>query len=62
MEFEKCLFKGIIHEKNLRKVCRSRFSTEFILEMYIIAQTYLRFCKNKPKPYWNTTSGFEFFL
>ena len=38
-------------KKNLRKVCCSRFSTEFILEMYIIAQTYLRFCKNKPKPY-----------
>ena len=36
------------------------FSTEFILRMYIIAQTHLRFCKNKQKPYWNTTSGFDF--
>jgi len=29
--------------------------------MYIVAQTYLRFYKNKRKPYWNTTSGFDFF-
>jgi len=27
------------------------FFTEFILQIYIIAQTYLRFCKNKWKPY-----------
>jgi len=38
------------------------FSTEFILHMYIITQTYLRFCKNKRKPYWNNTSGFDFFV
>ena len=38
------------------------FSTEFILRMYIIAQTYLRFCKNQQKSYWNTTSGFDFFV
>jgi len=36
------------------------FSTEFILRMYIIARTYLRFCKNKQKSYWNTTF-FDFF-
>ena len=28
-----------------------QFSTESILHMYIIAQTYLRFCKNKRNPY-----------
>jgi len=28
--------------------------------MYIIANSYLRFCKSKRKPYWNTTSGFKF--
>jgi len=38
------------------------FSTEFILHMYIIAQTYLRFCETKRKSYWNTTSGFEFLV
>jgi len=27
------------------------FATEFILHMYITAQTYLRFCKNKQKSY-----------
>jgi len=36
------------------------FSTEFIFHMYTIAQTYLRFCKNKQQSYWNTTSGFDF--
>jgi len=35
------------------------FSTEFILQMYIIAQTYLRFCKNKRKSCCNTASGFD---
>ena len=33
------------------------FSTKFILRMYIIAQAYLRCCKNERKPYWNTTCG-----
>jgi len=33
---------------------------EFILHMYIIAQTDLQFCKNKQKSYRNTTSGFDF--
>ena len=32
------------------------FSTKFILQVHIIAQAYLRCCKNEPKPYWNTTS------
>jgi len=36
------------------------FSTEFILHMYIIAQTDFQFCKNKQKSYRNTTSGFHF--
>jgi len=30
--------------------------------MHIIAQTYLRFCKNKQKSYWNTTSDFDFLI
>jgi len=38
------------------------FSTEFILQMHSIAQTYLRFCKNKWKSFWNTTSGFDIFV
>jgi len=38
------------------------FSTEFILHMYIIAQTGLRFCENKRPPYWNSTFGFNFDL
>jgi len=37
-----------------------QFFTEFILHMCIIAQTHLRFCKNKQTSYWNTTSGFIF--
>jgi len=35
------------------------FSTKFILQMCIIAQAYLRRCKNERKAYWNTTSGFS---
>jgi len=27
--------------------------------MYIIAQAYLRCCKNERRPYWNTTCGFN---
>jgi len=30
------------------------FSTNFILQMHIIAQAYLRCCKDERKPYWNT--------
>jgi len=35
------------------------FSTKFILQIYIIAQAYLRCCKNERKPCWNTTCGFN---
>jgi len=35
------------------------FSTKFILQMHIIAQAYLRCCKNEGKPLWNITFGFN---
>ena len=51
----------IVIKRQLFNVYICSFYIEFILRMYIIAQTYLRFCKNQQKSYWNTTSGFDFF-
>jgi len=30
--------------------------------MHVIAQAYLRYCKNERKPYWNTTCSFNLLI